>query len=176
MKTRAGFTLLELLIVIAIIGIISAVGLPNLRRDTPQVRDAARVITADLNRVRSEAIRLNTSVGVTFNPSQGSYRAHLVNSQGTAVPNDGVNSDIIFVGVAANGDIFQRALTTEFPQAALPSTTFTNNTFWFDVRGLPRNSGGGFGAGTIVLTSKRDTSYKINVTVAAQGRIERKTP
>lgn len=159
-RSRIGFTLLELLIVIAIIGIIGAVGLPNLRRDIPQVRDAARVITADLNRARSEAIMLNARVAISFSPSSGSYCVFVDDT------NASDNSRVIF----------QRALLSEFPQAALPSTTFTNNTFWFDVRGLPRNSGGGFGAGTIVLTSKRDTSYKIDVTVASQGRIEWKTP
>lgn len=161
-KARAGFTLLELLIVITIIGIISAVGLPNLRRDTPQVRDAARVITADLNRVRSEAIRLNTPVGITFVPGSGSYQAYIDANR------DGTSDD--------GSVIFQRLLAVEFPFAVLTSTNLTNNRLWFDVRGLPRNSGGGFGAGTIVLTSKRDTSYKIDVTVASQGRIEWKRP
>ncbi len=167
MKSRAGFTLLEMLIVITIVGILAALGLTNLRRDTPQVRDAARVLMADINRARSEAIRLNTTVGVTFDPGQGSYRAFLMGAGNTAIPNDGSVTGSAYSGVAANGVIFQRVLTAEFPLAVLASTNYSNNTLSFDVRGLPL----GFNNGTIILRSRRDTSYGLKVIIAAAGRV-----
>ena len=60
---NAGFTLLEMLVVMAIIGIIVAVGLPSFR--TWQLRtvieNAAQQFARDIDNQRIEAKRLNTS-------------------------------------------------------------------------------------------------------------------
>lgn len=158
-KARAGFTLLELLIVVTIIAIIGAIGMPNLRRDRPQVRDAARVVMADLNRARSEAIRLNATVSVTIDTAGGFYRSFLDNDR-NGVPDDGQV-------------IFRRALTSDFPLTNVVSASFSNSStaLWFDVRGLPRNANGGFSSGNVTLRSKHDAGYQLRVLVSSGGRV-----
>jgi prepilin-type N-terminal cleavage/methylation domain-containing protein len=153
MRTRAGFTLIELLVVIAIIGILSAVGIINLPRDKIQVREATRVITADINRARSEAIRLNVPLGLSFSTVNDSYVLYRDENLDW-VADDGVN-------------ILQRRISTEFPLADLSDATFTaGSRVRFDVRGLPSGLGGS------VTVASRGRSYALQVVMASQGRLK----
>lgn len=150
-RARAGFTLLELLVVIAIIGILSTIGIVNLPRDRIQVREATRIITADINRARSEAIRLNAPVSLSFDLTGSSYTLY-----------QDENKDWV-----ADGGVFllNRRLSSEFPLAGLASSTFTNHRVRFDVRGLPSADG------TITISSKGHSTYKLDVVMASQGRL-----
>lgn len=153
MRTRAGFTLIELLVVIAIIGILSAVGIVNLPRDKIQVREATRVITADINRARSEAIRLNTKLGLTFDLANDRYTLYRDDNE------DWVSDD--------GTSILERRISADFPLADLSDATFTaGSRVRFDVRGLPSGLGG-----SVTVTS-RGQSYSLKVVMASQGRLK----
>jgi prepilin-type N-terminal cleavage/methylation domain-containing protein len=67
-KARAGFTLIEMLIVIAVIGVLLAVGIPNIIRENriTAVRQVATQLQADLEELRSKAIRFNRNATFTF--------------------------------------------------------------------------------------------------------------
>lgn len=158
-RERAGFTLLELLVVIAIIGILSAVGFVNLPRDKIQVREATRIISADINRARSEAIRLNTEVEIRFNTSSDCYTLIETEDQ------DG-NS------LSSPRQILERCIGADFPLADLSSASFTSGSkVSFEGRGLPKSDSGGFSSGSIELSSRGNTPYTLRLTMASQGRI-----
>ncbi len=65
---RKGFTIIELLLVCAIIGILSAVAAPNYMaaRNRARVSEATAQLAADLQRARSSAQRSSTAASLTW--------------------------------------------------------------------------------------------------------------
>ena len=75
-KGMAGFTLIEVLVVLTILGLMSALLLSNSRQVSPAVhaRAAARAISGALRQARSEALASNRSVALTLDLANRSYR------------------------------------------------------------------------------------------------------
>src|SRR4051812_13895118 len=82
-RARGGFSLFELLIVVAILGILSAVALPYLSSDVPQqLQMAADAVAGDCEYVRGLAVANNSSYRITFNLAQNSYTFQHTGSSG----------------------------------------------------------------------------------------------
>ncbi|MEW6079311.1 MAG: GspH/FimT family pseudopilin [Thermodesulfobacteriota bacterium] len=75
MRNKSGFSLMELMVVIAIIGIVSALTVPNLItwRNNAQLSRGARQIYSDLQDARKIAIKNNTVITVNFDAGSESY-------------------------------------------------------------------------------------------------------
>ncbi|RWX45042.1 prepilin-type N-terminal cleavage/methylation domain-containing protein [Candidatus Electrothrix marina] len=71
----AGFSAPELLIVMAIIGILAGIGIPSFLRSQPERRlaNATRNLYSDLQKARLLAVRNNTNVVVSFDLDAGTY-------------------------------------------------------------------------------------------------------
>lgn len=155
MRIRTGLTLLELLVVVAVVAVLGTLGIVNLPRDRIQVREAARVITADINRARSEAIRLNTRVELSFNTGTDCYTLSETEDQDDNV-------------LATAREVQERCISAEFPLADVSAAVFANAAkVSFDSRGLPSGSMGG----TITVRSRRNTAYTQQIIMASQGRV-----
>ena len=76
MRRNAGYTLVELLIAIAIMGLLFGIGLPRLSRlRAPYaMAGATRQIAADIIAARQRAISRNTSYRVNFNAAAKTYQ------------------------------------------------------------------------------------------------------
>jgi type IV fimbrial biogenesis protein FimT len=74
-QDKAGFSLAELMVVIALIGALSAIALPSLLGNLPEKRlkNAARNLYSDMQRARLQAVKENNSVTVTFNTNAKTY-------------------------------------------------------------------------------------------------------
>jgi prepilin-type N-terminal cleavage/methylation domain-containing protein len=73
-----GFTLIELMLVVAILGVISAIAIPSVLNTSRQIRlsSAARQVERELQGARMKAVRSNRAIRVHFNcPAAGQYRA-----------------------------------------------------------------------------------------------------
>ena len=67
MRRRNGFSLIELLIVVTMIGLVAAISLPRMSaiRQQMQLDTAAQQLVGDLRRAKIEALKRNKSVSVT---------------------------------------------------------------------------------------------------------------
>jgi prepilin-type N-terminal cleavage/methylation domain-containing protein len=71
-----GFTLLELLIAIAILGVLAAIPVAHDRSDAARLDAAALALVADLESAREEALVGGKSAGVAFATDGVSYAVH----------------------------------------------------------------------------------------------------
>jgi len=83
-----GFTLFELLLVIAIIGIVSAVALPNFSawRERQAVNSATKSLLSHMKQARVIAMAENRSVQITFTASNYTYDADTAGTCGLCKP------------------------------------------------------------------------------------------
>jgi type IV fimbrial biogenesis protein FimT len=128
-QRRAGFTLVELMIVIAIAGILAAVAIPMIMTSIPRyrLRAAARELVIDFKKAKMEAVKRNRSVLLEFtketagnSAAGGFYRVF--------IDDDGVN------GISP-GDTLLKNVTMP-PSVRLCSN---NLTAGYTNRGLPSN-------------------------------------
>ncbi|PKN98409.1 MAG: hypothetical protein CVU43_16235 [Chloroflexi bacterium HGW-Chloroflexi-5] len=85
-RKNRGFSLVELIIVIALIGIIAAIAAPNFTRyrDNTNLREAARDLSSDLQLYKQQAIAENVRYRITFDSGANNYA---VQKTTTAAPN-----------------------------------------------------------------------------------------
>lgn len=77
-KTRksAGFTLMELMIVVAIIGITAGFSIPYFAGAEHKVRKVALELTSDMQKTRMNAIKTNRDWAILFYPSKNEYKIY----------------------------------------------------------------------------------------------------
>jgi prepilin-type N-terminal cleavage/methylation domain-containing protein len=93
MKKNSGFTLLELAVVIAIIGILSGIAIPNFINWLPKykLKNAAMDMRANFNATRLNAVKTNTEWAVIFDTANNEY--HICSDSGANSVWDGPSGD-----------------------------------------------------------------------------------
>jgi Tfp pilus assembly protein FimT len=81
MQKRSGFTLIQLTVVIALLAILTAVGVPNFLTWLPKYRlkRAARDLYSNLHLAKMSAIRANKDCRVNYNKNPDRYTVDLLN-------------------------------------------------------------------------------------------------
>lgn len=140
-QARAGLTLIELLIVIAVIGIISAFALPKFNLEGYKVNSAVRAVTATLSYAQRLAVTLQHDVRVAIDQPLERLRIHEdLNNNGAMDAGERVTYTNLEEGVV-------------FGMGTAPPVTYTNGTQGMAVVNLV-----GTQAGLPVIVFRRDGS------------------
>lgn len=120
MKQR-GFSIIELLIVLVVLGILFSIGFAAIPRDRIAVNQAVERFSRDLERTRFSSISANASIDFSVDATTNGY---------SAVPTTGA------VGGFAVADV-----SADFPGVRI--VVVSGNPVWrFDARGVGRSTGG----------------------------------
>jgi len=159
MHKQSGFTIVEMIIVIALLSIIAAVGIPNYLNWLPDIRlkAAARNVKSDMMLAQQRAIRENASVAIVFSPGGNSYTVFVDNGAGGAAPND-----------------WDRTGTEELMKTeAMPTAVVMDLAAFgvdqrvrFNGRGLPDQSG------VVQLSNTKNIIRRINLSVVGRATIQ----
>jgi general secretion pathway protein H len=98
----AGFTLIEMLVVLTIIGLVAALGFPALRRppDSLRLEAATRTLASALRLSRAQAIARNADVAVTIDTDRRMFESSAVRA--TALDPD-ISLKMIFAATERRG-------------------------------------------------------------------------
>ncbi|MGI0016449.1 MAG: GspH/FimT family pseudopilin [Nitrososphaera sp.] len=142
-----GFSVVELLITISIIGILTAISIPNILGQLPKYRlnGAARQVMGELMAARMKAVSQNRNVKVFF-----------VNSHEYKVCDDADNDGIVNTN---EGSVRNRDLRTDYSDVELTATSDPQ----FNTRGATAN--------LITITLSNSPGSK-NITVNISGHVK----
>lgn len=172
---ESGFTVIEVMVVIAIIGIMSAIAIPAFSTWLPnyRLRSAARDLYSNFQLAKLTAIKNNTYCAVTFNqPVGGTTYDYVVFLDA----DDDLEYD-------AGEEVITKVLWSSYDYVSYDTSegggdglTFTDNDdnlpmIGFRPNGLPINNALGFGAGTAFLKNTRNRTTSVIVSLAGNIRI-----
>jgi len=146
-KHRFGFTLVELMVVIAIIGIIAVLAVPNFARIQRQarVRGACQRTAQHFKQIRERAISMNGNFQITF-PNQYTYRLSRPNGTIQDFRLSGAGGGIVYFGGAG--------VAGQPPEASMPAPGV--NGIDFPGGFLEIDARGGATGGVLYITDGRD--------------------
>jgi len=168
MSRNSGFTLIELMIVIAVIGILVSISTPAIIRWVPnyRLRSAANDLVSNFQKAKLEAVKRNTKVLIkfttgTYTPSGrvGNYQIFLDNGAGGGTANNGTR------------DGTEPILVQEsMPQnVSLYFENFSNHTTGYNSRGLPLSKG------SVELRNNNSIYYKASLSFAGHVNLQKNT-
>jgi len=150
MKNKSGFTLMELMVTIAIIGILATIAVPNIvsYRSNHQLNSMTREVQSIIQRARLQAIKANSTVTITFDAAAGEFESRQVNRFSKEAP-----------------PIVKKK--TLRPGLTLAANFGKNNVLEFNNRGLPSS-----GFGSVVVTNQKGDSRRIVVNITGNSHIQ----
>lgn len=165
-----GFTLVEVIIVIAIIGIIAAIGGPNFSNweKNNRLRDASKDLLSNMQLAKFEAIKRNSNVVVAFTPIAcapafpdpgGNYTIFADDGRGGGTAGNSVRE--------ANEPLLRQETMTRGTGLCVGSVAFTNpllpaNTYGYTPTGRPI----GLNSGTVALRNDNGRTHTLTLGVA----------
>lgn len=139
---QKGFTLIELMIVIAVIGILAAIAAPSFADmiERNKLKQAAEGLKSDLEWARSESIKQSCNVSIVFTTGSN-WQYVMTPCTGTA-----------------------KTVTSTSPTVTLSATTFTANTVTFDSRrGGAETAGATLTTGNYQVTVDIDNGRRVRI-------------
>lgn len=164
---RAGFSMVELMVVIAVIGVLSGIAIPSILqfRDNARMRTAVSEMLALFRLAQTEAVKRNNFTCMNFNSATATTTLFLDNGSG-----GGTARNCVLDG----SEPTLRALVLP-TGTSIPSSTinFPGASVGFTPHGLPAKSL--FGSIQILPTANAGVAYKINMSIAGHTRVQTST-
>jgi len=172
---NSGFTLVELMIVMSIIGILSSIAVPKFMGSLNRSRltEASLDIFGTIQQSRTLAAKMNRNIVVAFDIGLGTYTA-FVNDDGT----DTTDSDNDSIPDGAENwtvDLTEKVVARgEMPKnIILNSANFNGNPFFmFDNKGLPYDNTGALTSGSVQVSNVTGSQRTISLLMSGHSRIQ----
>ena len=165
MTKQAGFTLMELMIVMAIAAVISAISIPNLIGWFPKHRlaVAARDMVSTFQMARLKAIKGNTDIVVSFNLGNNTYTVFQDDGQGSV---DADGNGILDGALNYIPDGTERVYVTRSMPSGIRITSAAfgsppSTSVRFNRRGFPQDATGNFTNGRVTFDNGRGTVFSV---------------
>jgi prepilin-type N-terminal cleavage/methylation domain-containing protein len=189
--TRGGFTLAEVLIVILMIGVLSAVVVPSLARVTPAelASEGVEELAQAMRLARYRAVAMNRRVFFDFQPSgtPNFYTAYVNLGNPSDVPT-GTPEEIAAANIPVLNDTQGSMRGADLPDAVVFATGYAasgpggapatsalvlpSNPLIFDPRGTVEWPDGSLATGVIYVSHSEHASRVRAITVARSGMIK----
>lgn len=145
-RHERGFTLVELIIAIAIIGILAAVGIPDFLASLPayRLRAAARDLVSRMQTARQLAVKNNADAAIVFDPASNQYYiASSPGADGTWGTTDDAKVETVDLSGYGSGVGFgSGSASIDAAGGSVPKTvTFSSNMVVFTPQGFADRSG-----------------------------------
>ncbi len=205
LKSRQkGLTLVELMVAVAVVGVLLSVGIPSFTNmiDTNRIKGAAETLYANVQRARSESIKRNGDIYVNFSADGSATWVYGVsdltsctlsvtdatNAAACAITvDDGDGDNVVHMVTDSDGDgvfdqdlgdrILMRFIDEQYVDVTMALSGFASGTqLVFNGRqGTTRDSDTGiFSTGTVQLTS--GNGKRLDVRLSALGQVRICTP
>ncbi len=173
-NTRRGFTLIEILVVVVVVGLMLRIVVPKFRLSTATLsRQAADQLVRDLETARSRALATRSTVRVVFNVAARSYTGYLDANRDGVLGQTAAETAALSVFRTRTLDGGVRIGRTGAPDlpgyAGAGATTLPSARIDFDSRGLTTPLGT---KGVLYLSSTTDTTAVTAVSISGAAGIQ----
>ena len=161
-RTHAGLTLIELIVAIALLAIVTTVGLPNYQRFSARNEVAAEVLRLKTALAKARSVAITRRTQVTLCPTSTLSECDVAGGWD--------NTLAIFVGNGSTGDA---ELLRTFGDSSVDSLTYRNDNLPVRYGALGR-AGGHFG--TFRICGKFEEGAKVIVNIMGRVRVKNERP